>query len=227
MEMHRRLVSLAATAILAAGALTLPSVAAAAKQSPCQRLKGRDLAPARSVKLVERPHPEYGADLVGCVLPRGPVRKLAANRYGENDDGKTHFSLDYAIEQVSGRIVVLRVSDFDSYGGTVTTEVRDLRGGGGYTVASTCMPTFYTGPCEDDTPHLTALRVSLAGRAVAILTGGPTGETLVRAFDTLGRGRTLDGGPGADIPAASLQLAGNVISWTNAGVARSASLKAG
>jgi hypothetical protein len=216
----------AAVMVAVVAAIAQPA-AAVAKPSACQRLKGRDLAPARSVKLIARPHPEYGSDLVGCVLPRGPVRKLATIRYGDNDDGKTHFSLDYDIEQVIGRIVVLRVSDFDSYGGTVTTEVRDLRGGGGYTVASTCIPTFYTGPCENDTPHLAALRVSLAGRAAAILTGGPTGQTLVRAFDSLGRGRTLDGGPGADIPAASLQLAGNVISWTNAGVARSADLRTG
>jgi len=226
MTMHRLLAGLAVTAALAAVALALPS-AAAAKPSACQRLKGRDLAPARYVKLVERRQGDYEADLVGCVLPRGQVRKIAANASGENGDGKTSFSSAYTIEQVIGRIVVVRVHAFDSYAGFITLQVHDLRSGGGYTIETKCIPTFYTGPCENDHPYAAAFHVTAAGRTAAILTGGLTTETVVRAFDTLGRGRTLDGGPDADIPAGSLRLVGNLVSWTNAGVARSASLKAG
>jgi hypothetical protein len=45
------------------------------------------------------------------------------------------------------------------------------------------------------------------------------------AFQPSGASRVLDSAPAADIPPASLLLTGNLATWTNAGVARSADLR--
>jgi hypothetical protein len=42
--------------------------------------------------------------------------------------------------------------------------------------------------------------------------------------ETGGRSKTLDSGPAAQIPSASLKLSGSMVTWLDAGVARSASL---
>ena len=78
MTLRAAIAMLLTGAVMAAAGLS-PGVAVAAKSSKCQRLKGRDIAPASSVKLVRRANADDGTDLFGCVLPRGPVQHIASS----------------------------------------------------------------------------------------------------------------------------------------------------
>ena len=90
--------------LLAAALATIAPPAAVAAPSKCQRLKGRDVAPAVSVKLVERRNGDDGNDLLGCVLPRGPVRRIASSA-----DFYTTVE-SYSIRQIAGRVVMIESS---------------------------------------------------------------------------------------------------------------------
>ena len=67
--------------------------------------------------------------------------------------------------------------------------------------------------------------ITAKGRAVALVQRG--GVAIVTAFNTLGVARALDSGSPDAILAPSLTLTGNLASWVNAGVARSASITPG
>src|SRR3954451_17581730 len=100
-------------------ALAPPAFAAAAKR--CSQLKGRDLAPAKAVKLVQHRNADDGKDLLGCALPRGKVRLLAssADHYTTVDS--------FRIRQVSGEKVLLDTSESSQYAEVSSTRVLDIR----------------------------------------------------------------------------------------------------
>src|SRR5689334_10172855 len=101
--------------VLAAVALLL-AAAPAASAKRCSTLHGKDLAPAKHVRLVAKP-----SGLRGCILPRGPVRELASDI-----DYETETS-DYAIVAVAREWVMLDTSDFTQYGGGSATTVVNIR----------------------------------------------------------------------------------------------------
>lgn len=188
--------------------------APAAKRSACQRLAGHDLAGARTVKLVFKANAIGGADLVGCVLPRGRVRTIAQSKVLDTHTDRV------AIRRVVGRIVIVDLSLGDQYGRSTRTDVCDLRGGGCYPVAyrTVDMSSASFGPSA------TEVLVTKAGRAVVALTT-PDGAITIAAFGLPGRRIDLDRGPAASVPASSLRLTGNLASWTHDGQPRSADLK--
>ena len=207
------LLALAVAVTLAAAAA--PAAGGATKRSACERLKGRDLAPARYVKLVARPNSEDSTDLVGCTLPRGRVRRIASGA----DLYTTVYS--YSIRQIAGRTVLVATTYSSQYAYSTSLKVHDLRSGGAYTIASDC--TDITGyPCGDQTMAPAAF-VTLGGRAVAVVHGRDSAA--VMAFSPTGASRVLDTATGSDIPPASLRLTGNFATWTNAGEARGADLR--
>jgi len=218
-----RILGLAAlAALLAYGLAAAP--AGAATRSKCQRLKGKDLAPAKTVKLVRRANDDDGTDLVGCILPRGRVRTLASSE----DLFTTIYG--YAIRQVAGRIVLLDSTYSSQYAYSRRTYVADVRSGRAYAVAHECF-----GIGGDDcssaggSTAAPAAFVTKTGRAVAAISPvvlGPPGPRTVTiaTFDALGARRDLDSGPAADIPAASLALAGVNAYWTHAGEPRVADI---
>ena len=214
-------------AVAVALALVVPCAVAAmpaeaAKRSKCQRLKGKDLAPAKTVKLVQRPNADDGTDLLGCVLPRGPVFSVASSA----DEFTTTY--DYAIRQVAGRIVLVTSSYNSQYAFSDSTYVVDLRSGRTYRVAAQC---FEIGgfPCGGEPTTAPAVFVTKLGRAVAAIVSVPAGPTAPRAvtiatFDPKGKRRDLDAGLESDVPPASLGLTGTFASWTHAGQPRSADI---
>ena len=119
----RRVAVAIALALVVPCAVAVVPAEAAAKRSTCQRLKGRDLAPAKTVKLVQRPNGDDGTDLKGCVLPRGRVYTLASR------EGLFTTTYDYAIRQVAGRIVVVTSTYNSQYAFSEGTRVVDLRAG--------------------------------------------------------------------------------------------------
>jgi hypothetical protein len=200
----KRSLSLLAVAVLAAFA-SLSLRTADAKQTPCRQLKGKDRAPARYVKLVA------GTSLRACVLPSGRVQTIATA------SGEGTYSSGYKIKQVAGRIVLYETSSDSQYQSESTLSVHDIAGNRGYTITSGCQGQI----CENPGASAPAAFVTGAGRAVAIISG--TDGATVTAYSTLGTARVLDSGPAI----AGLALAGNVATWTNAGVPRSARLTAG
>jgi len=190
--------------------------AEAATRSTCQRLKGSDLAPAKSVKLVARPNADDGTDLVGCVLPRGRVRMIASS--ADSDYYTTTYA--YTVRQVAGRIVVVSSTYSSQYASSEGTRVVDLRGGRAYSVAYSCTEIGGAN-CGDRTAALAIFATKL-GRAVAAI-GGP-GGVAIATFDPSGTRRDLDSGPIAELPPASLGLVGTTAAWLHAGQPRSANI---
>jgi hypothetical protein len=202
-----------------AGAVT---PAGAAKHSTCDRLKGSDLAPARTVKLVKRRNADDGTDLLGCVLPRGRVRKIASSE----DYYTTTYTYD--LLQVAGPFALVSSAYNSQYAFSQGTYVADVRNGRSYSVASQCFEI--TGsPCNGAPATAPVVVITKLGRAVAAIAGWPGGPTAPRSvtiatFDPAGVRRDLDVGSDADIPPASLALRGTIASWTHAGVARTADI---
>jgi hypothetical protein len=198
---------------LLAVVLVAPGTAQAAR-SKCQRLKGKDLAPAQTVKLVARANADDGTDLIGCVLPRGKVRTVSSSQ----DLYTTRYG--YTLRQVAGRIVLVSSSYSSQYASSEGTRVVDLRSGRAYSIAYTCQQ-IAGDDCGDQTVA-PAVFVTKLGRAVAAVSG-PGGMTIA-TFDPFGRRRDLDSAPAADLPPDSLRLAGVTAYWTHAGQPRSADI---
>jgi hypothetical protein len=196
--------------------------------SDCKRLHGlhgRDAAPAPRVKLVWRRNREAGLDLLGCVLPRGAVNKLAST--ASWDTGVA----DAWIEEVAGAWVMLGESVGDQYGERGKTTVVSIRSGRSYTIASYC--NAIDGSCKSD-DRLLAMELDLHGRSAVIVAAesqmdaqgslDPATPVVVEAFAADGTHVALDSGALRDIPAAGLALDGDIVSWQHAGEARSATL---
>jgi hypothetical protein len=207
---------------LALAALVPCTSAEAAKPSKCQRLKGTDLAPAKSVKLVQRRNADDGKDLVGCALPSGRVRTIVSSA----DYYTTTYSYD--IRQVAGPFVLVTSTYSSQYAYSESTGVADVRNGRSYSVASQCFEI--TGsPCGGEPTTTPAVFLTKLGRAVAAIASWPGGPMAPRAvtiatFGPRGTRLDLDTGSEADVPPASLSLAGLRATWTHAGQSRSADI---
>ncbi|HYH87879.1 MAG TPA: hypothetical protein VEX67_01530 [Solirubrobacteraceae bacterium] len=225
------------SAILIAPALLCAVVALpaqAADPSQCQRLRGKDLAPARHVKLVVRPSTERrladgrrAAKLVGCVLPRGPLRRIGTREGIDNDVAQDY---DFTIVQVQGRIVLLSQQGSQiGYQSHEATRVWNLDSGRAYDVARACSDKY--GSCTgQDEYRLGTAFVTRRGDAVAALVRHPAdGSTpttvVVASFATDGTRTLRDAGTVTTLSPTSLSLTGNLASWTNAGMTRSADIR--
>jgi len=187
-------------------------------ESRCRRLRGRDLAPSRNVKLVRRRNADDGTDLLGCVLPRGRVRKLASSA-----DLETTVE-GYSVRQVAGAIVLLATTHDSQYVSATTISVTSIRTGRAYVIARSCA-RLAEGPCDGRNTTAAAALVNSRGQAAAAITTEGTDMTTIAGFSSKGRRRDLDSGPVTALPAASLRLRGSRASWTHSGQTRTATLR--
>jgi hypothetical protein len=194
---------------------TATTAGAAGSGTTCNRLRGTDLAPDRRVKLVRRPNNDSGTDLVGCVLPRGRVRKLAETA----DQGTTTY--DYTVTQIAGSIVLLASSYSSQYASDQSVSVFDLGTGRRYRIAYSC-DRLGPEPCGGQNTTAAVALVNARGQAAAAIIGQGTEVTTIAAFSSRGERQDLDFGPSTDLPAASLALTDNTVSWTHSGEPRSA-----
>ena len=200
----------AALALLVLLAACAP--AAAAPQRCSQVHPAKDLAPASHVKLFAR---SDGA-LAGCVMPRGPVRKLATSVR------RTNGYEAWVVRQVVGQAVVFDTSQRDGSGGIDETHVAHLGTGRRYATSEACRD-FGAGYCGPTAQVVTAAAYALPdGRAVALLFA--PGSVSVVAFTATGGRRVLDLADPGEIPAATLGLVDDVAYWSNSGTPRSAVL---
>jgi hypothetical protein len=207
--------------VLAAALLAVPASGGATHhvRSPCQRLKGRDLAPARDVKLVLR-HNRRGSRLKACMLPRGEVVEI--ERTYVDEEGAS--SSSFAVEQVAGRYVLVDARSSDRDGHYSQTYVFDIkRGRILYNIAARCTSMY----CNDNIPkHLRAKRavINSDGQAAGVVRRDGSSRVTVRGFGSDGESTRLDVGSAGEIPASSLRLDGHEVTWTHSGVQRHATL---
>ena len=212
-----RILALATVLAVASVAGSRLATATARKPSACQRMHGKDLAPARSVKLVERRNQDEGKDLLGCVLPRGRVRTLASSSDLETT------SEDYSVMQVAGAIVLLTTAYDSQYGSDKRVVVVSVRSGHRYVVAQSCARTGEESCGNADTRALAAF-VNRRGQAAAAITADNGQTTVIAAFSSRGKRHDLDSGPSAELPASSLALHGMTITWTHSGRPQTATI---
>jgi hypothetical protein len=199
---------------LASGPPAAPGSAAA--RSTCQRLAGHDLAPARSVKLVQRRRGD-ATELVACALPRGRVRQVACG-----SSSGSLFSEQVRLLQVAGAYAALTTSFGDQYASGDRTFVVNLRTGKARTIASSQKDV--GAPPQPGATRAAAIIVTAGGRGAAAVTEVAGDAIRILAFGARGAPVTLDAGSPADVPATSLALTGATVAWTHAGAPRSAPL---
>jgi hypothetical protein len=208
---------LVSSAVLAAAGGADPATGSPQRASPCKRLEGRDVAPARNVKVVRRRNDEGGTDLLGCVLPRGRVRVLASSI-----DQETTVE-SYRIRRLAGAIVLLATSHDSQYATVRSTSVFNVRSGREYLVARTCSRLDGVA-CGGSQATAAAAFVNRRGQAAAALLPPGTSTTTIVGFSSRGDEQTLDSGLSAEVPASSLRLRGTTVSWTHSGATRTATL---
>jgi hypothetical protein len=187
------------------------------KRKKCKNLHGKDLAPARKVKLV-RKKTEDGNDLVGCVLPRGRVYTLAS----AEDLFTTVYG--YSLQQVAGAIVLVSDSYSSQYGASSATAVWNLRTGRHYVIAADCSTLGTLGPCNASNATAPAAFINKRGQAAAAIAKAFSDLVTIAGFDSHGVRQDFDSGPSKHLPYSSLMFSGGTLSWTHSGIARSAQL---
>jgi hypothetical protein len=204
---------------VAALCAVLPADAELTSGTACERLAGKDLAPAGDVKLVSRANADGGRDLRGCVLPDGKVRAVASGIESDTTVDR------WALGEVRHAIVLVRYSASSQYGGGRSTFVYDLRSGRSYYLAQTCYTNVGSGcrPGAHDTRAASA-HVNSAGQAAAAIVVAGTGTIRIVGVASTGRRTRFDSGPKDAIPPRSLRLHGHTVSWTHSGEPRTAEL---
>jgi hypothetical protein len=199
------------------GSATIEPTDTQRRAGPCTRLRGRDLAPARKVKLVRRRNRDDGTDLLGCVRPRGRVRVLASS-----SDQETTV-VGYKVRQVAGAIVLLDSSYDSQYASDRSVSVSDIRTGREYRIARSCL-RIDGSPCGGPRATAAAAFVNRRGQAAAAIVLAGTDTTTIAGFSSRGKRRDLDSGPSGELPGSALELMGSTVSWTHSGGRRTATL---
>jgi hypothetical protein len=203
--------SAAAAAALSGASTSQASDRADARHvSNCQRLRGHDLAPARSVKLYRR----YGS-LIGCVLPRGPIRYIADR---SNIPDKSYSS--FKLRAVAGGFVLLDEDFNNAYISGARTVVYHVR-----TARQSMIAADFTGDASGPDDHFEAPVAFIDGRGRAVAALGSTKaeqpQVKITRFPLTGGPLILDQGSAEDISPRSLMRMGNSVTWLHSGVAQS------
>jgi hypothetical protein len=210
--------SLLTAAGIVACAATFPAAARAAAQPHCHALNGRRLFSNRALEVVERA--DEGMGLVyACVPPAGRVR-LAGYAY----DATVAGNYSIRIVAVAGSWLALdAMSTIDNHTSEEVGKVFDARSGKAYRYFEAASPE---GPGFEDIPSsgdsLGRVLLNRFGQLALALLG--EGTNRIVGIEPNGARRTLDTGPQAQLPAASLKLEGRTVRWIDAGVARRATL---
>jgi hypothetical protein len=178
-------------------------------KSACQKLRGHDYAPSRSLKLVARRASAIETDLAACEMPRGDVRYHAI----KVDAGDTRS--DFTVHSVAGRWALISTQSSSPYGADSRTWVVDIAGGRILYRISDWRCTISPEPCDPEPPIVAKGRVDRIGKSVVAFV--KDGTTTIAGFGTDGHRKTFDSGPSDDLLASTLELHANVASWIHAG----------
>ncbi|MEA2450144.1 MAG: hypothetical protein QOG63_2076 [Thermoleophilaceae bacterium] len=186
------------------------------RKSACQKLKGKDLAPARSLKLVAKRVDSVETDLKGCQLPRGEVHIFAIRLKGDTTTS------NFKVESVASRWALVSARSDSQYASDLRVWVFDIaKGRVLYTIERWSCMTAAT-DCAPRPPDVGKGIVDNIGKSVLAFTDLST--TTITGFGTDGGSKNFDSGPSGDLPASSLTLSRGVASWLHSGQPRSAQL---
>jgi hypothetical protein len=186
------------------------------RKSACQKLKGKDLAPAKSLKLVAKRVDSVETDLKGCQLPRGEVRIFAIRLNGDTTTS------NFTVESVAGRWALVSARSDSQYASDRRIWVFDIgKGRVLYTIARWSCMTGET-DCAPSPPDVAKGILDQIGKSVLAFSDLTT--TTITGYGTDGTGRQFDSGPSDDLPASSLKLSRGVASWLHSGQQRFAEL---
>jgi hypothetical protein len=233
--------SLRALAVAAVLGLLLGVAATVLAATPktCGELHGRDIAASATIRVVRLKLPrtsprgpspgiEQRTGLFACKLPNGPVDRLAT-------DGRSYFhgqekapveSATVKIGTSAGQFATVIETDSTLIGETFLTE-RVVNAATGQRLYAYLKISGSTVPSLG-APLRTLLSPTgtLVGLFPSIDAAGMESTNRLIVF-TGPRGQVLDTAAGGGIPPASIALAGNTVTWTDAGTARSATIAAG
>jgi len=231
---------LAALAAVAAVLLAAAPAQAAGPQR-CHQLRGALKLQTRTIKVVERRVNDRrlkGGRLLGCVLPRGRVFTVGERGTPKRRVGDPN-SVDYSLGRFAGTFVRVERSFGDGIAQIkdIRESIMDLSDGSNR--------RFFAGAygenvCQGDegvwsrrTPPVARLVLRASG-AFAVLYANhdpeyddcfpKDGHALLAGFPARGGRVTLDLAPIAELPADSIAIQGDVVSWTSAGQPRSETL---
>jgi hypothetical protein len=179
-------------------------------QSACQKLRGHDYAPSRSLKLVAKRSTSIETDLAACELPRGDVRYHAMKvQVGDTWS-------DFTVHSVSGRWALISTQSSSPYGADARTWVVDIAGGRIlYEISSWRCTISAITPCDPEPAQVAKGHVDRIGKSVVAFV--KDGTTTIAGYGTDGHRKTFDSGPSDQVLASTLQLRSNVASWINGG----------
>jgi hypothetical protein len=181
-------------------------------RSACQKLRGHDYAPSRSLKLVARRSTAIETDLGACELPRGDVRYHAI----KVDAGDTWS--DFTVHSVAGRWALISTQSSSPYGADSRVWVVDIAGGRILYEISAWRCVISATPCDPEPPRVAKGWVDRIGKSVIAFSDGDT--TTVAGYGTDGHRKTFDSGPSSELLASTLRLRQNVASWIHSGEER-------
>ena len=200
-----------------AGLVLLPTAGAhaAVLKLKCNKTHGVELAHSSIVKVYKvKVAKSSKFEYVGCAKPSGPVVTL------------THPFTQNKVKMVAhlGAYVAFTRTIED----TDTISVVDARTG--RQKQAIFAPDNIDFDVDPDTPEVAAVKLNLKGEAAVVYaglaSGGTTGSNnYVYAYDATGEDEQfLDYGSSSTLPASSLRLSGETVSWTHAGKKRSATI---
>lgn len=193
-------------------------------RSQCERLAGKDLAPARAVKIVERRKRDGERRLKGCVLPHGRVRPVVSKTLFK------HKVVGYRLRATKGATVLFHFRSTSQLARIDEMDVVSVRTGRRYLVSRACFDldvairVCSVGGFPGIPNRALAVRINGRGQAIAAFELASPGMTTVRAFSSYGTWDDLDSGRSEDIPPMSLRLKDKLATWRHAGETRSAIL---
>ncbi len=204
-------------ATVLAGALALSAPAAAAHRR-CATIAGRRLLSTRAAKVVEQPVGESGAYVFTCVPRNGQVH-LAGSAHDATGSGLYSISV---IAHAGSWMALDFVSRVDPDSSEEIEKVCDARSGRSYRFFEAGVLEVPGFEPREGQSAIERLALNRFGELALALSDGAAVRII--AYGSSGVSRTLDAGSPAQIPASSMKLDGQTVSWTDAGVARSATL---
>jgi hypothetical protein len=176
----------------------------------CQKLRGYDYAPSRSLKLVARRASAIETDLAACEMPRGEVRYHAI----KVDAGNTWS--DFTVHSVAGRWALISTQSSSPYAADSRVWVVDIAGGRVlYEISAWRCSISAVTPCDPEPPVVAKGWVDPIGKSVVAFSDG--GTTTIAGFGTDGHRKTFDSGPSGELLSSTLRLRQNVATWTHGG----------
>ncbi|MEA2439512.1 MAG: hypothetical protein QOH76_936 [Thermoleophilaceae bacterium] len=210
----KRLVLLLACVGLVGSLFAAPAPAKKHRKSACQKLRGHDFAPSRSLKLVAKRVNSIETDLVGCQLPRGEARIFAIRLAGDTSD--------FTVHDVAGRWALVSARTDSRYTSEQRAWVFDIvKGRVLYTIQRWTCPVGQS-TCKPRPLPLVKGSLKPYGKAAAAFSDGQT--TSIAGFGTNGRRKSFDSGSAGELPAGSLTLHDEVASWLHSGQHRQGAL---